>query len=172
MLIERLPKFYNEEVEAFVQIVLKIQNLGDELKLSNLLGEDVDNPKITFRTLECLLDVNYMLNQDRIRDLDKRLLEYKKQYDVEKQKFENIKLEIEIEADNIEKEFYFTVKENFNKLIEEIEEQKSYNLLLQKQLTSLKKEKVDLQHQVTLLNNKLDAIEKDLGISLKRTKKK
>lgn len=172
MLIERLPKFYNEEVEAFVQIVLKIQNLGDELKLSNLLGEDVDNPKITFRTLECLLDVNYLLNQDRIRDLDKRLLEYKKQYDVEKQKFENIKLEIEIEADNIEKEFYFTVKENFNKLIEEIEEQKSYNLLLQKQLTSLKKEKVDLQHQVTLLNNKLDAIEKDLGISLKRTKKK
>jgi cell division protein FtsB len=81
-------------------------------------------------------------------------------------------LEIEIEADNIEKEFYFTVKENFNKLIEEIEEQKSYNLLLQKQLTSLKKEKVDLQHQVTLLNNKLDALEKDLGISLKRTKKK
>lgn len=81
-------------------------------------------------------------------------------------------MEIEIEADNIEKEFYFTVKENFNKLIEEIEEQKSYNLLLQKQLTSLKKEKVDLQHQVTLLNNKLDALEKDLGISLKRTKKK
>ncbi len=172
MLIERLPKFYNEEVEAFVQIVLKIQNLGDELKLSNLLGEDVDNPKITFRTLEILLDVCFLITQDRIKDLDKRLLEYKKQYDVEKQKFENIKLEIEIEADNIEKEFYFTVKENFNKLIEEIEEQKSYNLLLQKQLTSLKKEKVDLQHQVTLLNNKLDALEKDLGISLKRTKKK
>lgn len=100
------------------------------------------------------------------------MIEYKKQFDVEKKKFDYIKLEIEIEADNIEKEFYFTVKENFNKLIEEIEEQKSYNLLLQKQLTSLKKEKVDLQHQVTILNNKLDAIEKDLGISLKRTKKK
>lgn len=81
-------------------------------------------------------------------------------------------MDIEIEADNIEKEFYFTVKENFNKLIEDIEEQKSYNLLLQKQLTTLKKEKVDLQHQVTVLNFKIDAIEKDLGISLKRTKKK
>ncbi len=57
MLIERLPKFYNEEVEAFVQLILMIQNLTDELKLSNLLGEDVDNPKITFRTLEILLDV-------------------------------------------------------------------------------------------------------------------
>jgi len=91
---------------------------------------------------------------------------------MEKLKFNNIKMDIEIEADNIEKEFYFTVKENFNKLIEEIEEQKSYNLLLQKQLTTLKKEKVDLQHQVQILNNKLDSIEKDLGISLKRTKKK
>ena len=157
MLIERLPKFYDEEVEAF--------NLSEELRLATLLGEDIDNPKITFKTLEVLLD-------DRIRDLDKRLQEYKKQFDAEKTKFDNIKLEIEIEADNIEKEFYFTVKENFNKLIEEIEEQKSYNLLLQKQLTSLKKEKVDLQHQVTLLNTKLDSIEKDLGISLKRTKKK
>ena len=91
---------------------------------------------------------------------------------MEKEKFNNIKMDIEIEADNIEKEFYFTVKENFNKLIEDIEEQKSYNLLLQKQLTTLKKEKVDLQHQVTVLNFKIDAIEKDLGISLKRTKKK
>ena len=75
-------------------------------------------------------------------------------------------MDIEIEADNIEKEFYFTVKENFNKLIEDIEEQKSYNLLLQKQLTTLKKEKVDLQHQVTVLNFKIDAIEKDLGINI------
>ena len=100
------------------------------------------------------------------------MTEFKKQFNVEKQKFDTIKVEIEIEADNIEKEFYFTVKENFNKLIEEIEEQKSYNLLLQKQLTSLKKEKVDLQHQVNILNTKLDAIEKDLGISLKRIKKK
>ena len=98
--------------------------------------------------------------------------EFKKSFNVEKQKFDTIKVEIEIEADNIEKEFYFTVKENFNKLIEEIEEQKSYNLLLQKQLTSLKKEKVDLQHQVNGLNIRLDAIEKDLGISLKRMKKK
>ena len=98
--------------------------------------------------------------------------EFKKTFNVEKQKFDTIKVEIEIEADNIEKEFYFTVKENFNKLIEEIEEQKSYNLLLQKQLTSLKKEKVDLQHQVNGLNIRLDAIEKDLGISLKRMKKK
>ena len=100
------------------------------------------------------------------------MTEFKKQFNVEKQKFDTIKVEIEIEADNIEKEFYFTVKENFNKLIEEIEEQKSYNLLLQKQLTSLKKEKVDLQHQVNILNTKIDAIEKDLGISLKRIKKK
>lgn len=59
-------------------------------------------------------------------------------------------------------------------MLESIEEQKSYNLLLQKQITSLKKEKVDIMGQITQLNAKLDDIEKDLGInlSLKRGKKK
>ena len=58
--------------------------------------------------------------------------------------------------------------------MENIDEQKSYNLLLQKQITSLKKEKVDLISQIGFLNTKLDDIEKDLGINLsaKRGKKK
>jgi uncharacterized protein YlxW (UPF0749 family) len=99
------------------------------------------------------------------------MVDYKKQFDSERQKFDSIKVEMELEADNIEKEFYFTVKENFSKLLEEIEEQKSYNLLLQKQITSLKKEKVDLQQQISTLNTQLDQVEKELGISLKRLKK-
>ena len=59
-------------------------------------------------------------------------------------------------------------------MLENIEEQKSYNLLLQKQITSLKKEKVDLAGQITVLNQRLDDVEKDLGINLgqKRGKKK
>ena len=59
-------------------------------------------------------------------------------------------------------------------MLENIDEQKSYNLLLQKQITSLKKEKVDIMTQITQLNSKLDDVEKDLGInlSLKRGKKK
>ena len=59
-------------------------------------------------------------------------------------------------------------------MLENIEEQKSYNLLLQKQITSLKKEKVDLMGQIAILNQRLDEVEKDLGINLgvKRGKKK
>ena len=59
-------------------------------------------------------------------------------------------------------------------MLENIEEQKSYNLLLQKQITSLKKEKVDIASQISVLNQRLDDIEKDLGINLgqKRGKKK
>ena len=47
--------------------------------------------------------------------------------------------------------------------MENIDEQKSYNLLLQKQITSLKKEKVDLISQIGFLNTKLDDIEKDIN---------
>ena len=65
------------------------------------------------------------------------------------------------------------MKNTFIKCTEEIEDQKSYNLLLQKQITTLKKEKVDLSISVNNLNAKLDNIEKQLGISvnLKRLKK-
>jgi len=83
---------------------------------------------------------------------------------------DNIKREIE----NIENDNYYEIKKYFSNLLENIEEQKSYNLLLQKQITSLKKEKVDLMSQITHLNQRLDDVEKDLGINLgvKRGKKK
>jgi hypothetical protein len=50
----------------------------------------------------------------------------------------------------------------------------AYNLLLQRQITILKKEKVDLIVQINNLNTKLDDIEKDLGINIaaKRAKNK
>ncbi len=83
---------------------------------------------------------------------------------------ETIKREIE----NIENDNYYEIKKYFSNLLESIEEQKSYNLLLQKQITSLKKEKVDIMTQITQLNSKLDDVEKDLGINLnlKRVKNK
>jgi hypothetical protein len=51
---------------------------------------------------------------------------------------------------------------------------KSENLLYQKQLTTLKKEKLDLMNMILQLNNKLNDLEKDLGINLsaKRGKRK
>jgi hypothetical protein len=78
------------------------------------------------------------------------------------------------DIENIENDNYYEIKKYFSNLLENIEEQKSYNLLLQKQITSLKKEKVDLMSQITMLNQRLDDVEKTLGINLgnKRGKKK
>ena len=93
---------------------------------------------------------------------------------MDKQSLENITDTIKREIENIENDNYYEIKKYFSNLLESIEEQKSYNLLLQKQITSLKKEKVDIMTQVSQWNTKLDDIEKDLGINLnmKRGKKK
>jgi len=78
------------------------------------------------------------------------------------------------EVDNLENEFYYIIKDHYNRIADGIEEQHSYNLLLQKQITILKKEKVDLSIMINNMNMKIDVIEKDLGISMqpKRVKKK
>lgn len=93
---------------------------------------------------------------------------------MDKQSLENITDSIKRDIENIENDNYYEIKKYFSNLLESIEEQKSYNLLLQKQITSLKKEKVDIMTQISQLNLKLDDIEKDLGINLnmKRGKKK
>ena len=83
-------------------------------------------------------------------------------------------IEVNNEIDSIENEYYYEIKKRVGDLQEKLEELDSYSLLLQKQITTLKKEKVDLIVQINGLNNKLDDIEKDLGINIaaKRAKKK
>jgi hypothetical protein len=78
------------------------------------------------------------------------------------------------DIENIENDNYYEIKKYFSNLLENIEEQKSYNLLLQKQITGIKKEKIDLMGQINNLNQRLDDVEKTLGINLgnKRGKKK
>lgn len=87
--------------------------------------------------------------------------------------FDNVQTDCNKHIENIEGEYYYAIREHFNKLMEEIDEQKSYNLLLQKQITSMKKEKNELKMQIDDMNYKLDKVEKDLGINLqaKRGKK-
>lgn len=97
-----------------------------------------------------------------------------KDYDKEMQSYSNLSTDVKAEIDNIENDNYYEVKKHYTELVEGIDEQKSYNLLLQKQITTLKKEKMDVTVQVNNLNGRLDKIEKDLGvnIALKRAKKK
>ena len=74
--------------------------------------------------------------------------------------------------DNIENELYYKLKDMAGAFFKENEKLNSENLL-QKYLTSLTKEKMDLLVQINLCMNRLDEIEKYLGINIanKRNKK-
>lgn len=116
----------------------------------------------------------YIHPKDRIKELSKRLQLFVKTFDKDKNNYWDAVGGAKIEIDNLENDSFLEMKNTFIKCTEEIDDQKSYNLLLQKQITTLKKEKVDLSISVNNLNARLDQIEKQLGIILnaKRVKKK
>ena len=81
--------------------------------------------------------------------------------------------EIDDNFDNIENELYYKIKTLFSDFEKQNDELNAQNLLLQKYLTQLTKEKMDLLVQINIAMNKLDNIEKFLGINIanKRMKK-
>ena len=86
---------------------------------------------------------------------------------------ENFVSEIKDTFDNIENEMYYKLKGIAADFFKENERLNSDNLLLQKYLTTLTKEKMDLLVQINLCMNRLDELEKYLGINIanKRNKK-
>jgi hypothetical protein len=88
--------------------------------------------------------------------------------------YDNLDKEVNDEIDGIENEYYYEIKKHIGSLHDGLDDLDAYSLLLQKQITSLKKEKVDLILQINAMNSKLDNLEKDLGINIaaKRAKKK
>jgi hypothetical protein len=137
------------------------------MKIAQMLGEEVDNPKVTFRGTETVLE-------DRINTLSKILYDFIKDYDKDKNFFDNLDQKVNNDIDSVENEYFYEVKKKITTLHEGLDDLEAYNLLLQKQITTLKKEKVDFLLQISSLSDKLDKIEKDLGINVaaKRTKKK
>ena len=75
--------------------------------------------------------------------------------------------------DNIENELYYKIKSLFSDFEKQNEQLNAQNLLLQRYLTQLTKEKMDLLVQINIAMNKLDNVEKFLGINIanKRMKK-
>ena len=75
--------------------------------------------------------------------------------------------------DNTEQELYYRIKTLFDDFEKQNNNLNSQNLLLQKYLTQLTKEKMDLLVQINLCMQRLDNLEKFLGISIanKRMKK-
>ena len=86
---------------------------------------------------------------------------------------DNFTNEIKDNFDNIENELYYKLTDMAGAFFKENEKLNSENLLLQKYLTSLTKEKMDLLVQINLCMTRLDEIEKYLGINIanKRNKK-
>ena len=125
------------------------------MKIAKILGDDIDNPKYTFRIIENITD-------KRIESLSKKFYEIKKEGDSHK-----------LDFDNIEQELYYRIKTLFEDFDKQSNNLNSQNLLLQKYLTQLTKDKMDLLVQINLCMQRLDNLEKFLGISIanKRMKK-
>lgn len=151
--------FYDEESGQF--------RINDpDLVVAKHLGEDIDNPIVSFRNAENVYD-------DRINQLSSKLFDLKKSQANQKNEMENFSNEIKDNFDSIENELYYKLKDMAGEFFKENDKLNSENLLLQKYLTSLTKEKMDLLIQINLCMNRLDELEKYLGINIanKRNKK-
>ena len=75
-------------------------NTGEDMKIAKILGDDIDNPKYTFRIIESITD-------KRIETLSKKFYEIKKESDSHKLDFDNMGTDIDNIFDNIEQELYY-----------------------------------------------------------------
>ena len=157
-MIETKDEFYDNEKGEF--------NTGDDMKIAHVLGDNIDDPKYTFRLMENLVD-------KRIELLHQKFFEVKKVSETQKAEFECIEKDIDNVFDNSEQDLYFRIKSLFDEFEKQNNNLNSQNLLLQKYLTQLTKEKMDLLVQINYCMQRLDNLEKFLGISIaaKRMKK-
>ncbi len=150
--------FYDADRDIF--------NVSDDMKVTHILGDEIDNPIYTFRLIESIAD-------KRIELLNKKFYEVKKKTDNQKEDFGSLHKDIDDYFDNSENDLYYRIKNLFGDFEKQNDDLNSQNLLLQKYLTQLTKEKMDLLVQINLCMNRLDNIEKYLGINIaaKRMKK-
>ena len=157
-MIDVKDEFYDKDKGEF--------NTGDDMKLAHVLGDNIDDPKYTFRLMENITD-------KRIELLHEKFFEVKKVSETQKMEFECIEKDIDNIFDNSEQDLYFRIKSLFDEFEKQNSNLNSQNLLLQKYLTQLTKEKMDLLVQINFCMQRLDNLEKFLGINIasKRMKK-
>ena len=141
-------------------------NTSENMKISHNLGDEIDNPIYTFRLIESVAD-------KRIELLNKKFYEVKKNADSQKGDFGSLQKDINDTFDNSENDLYYRIKNLFGEFEKQNDDLNSQNLILQKYLTKLTKEKMDLLVQINLCMERLDNIEKYLGVNIseKRMKK-
>lgn len=157
-MMEQTDNFFDPDTGFF--------NSNPDIKIAAVLGEDVDNPKQTFKKVENIFD-------NRINVLSKQTFEIKKTADTQMEEAHSINADIDGAFDEIENELYHKIKTLFSDFEKQNEDLNAQNLMLQKYLTQLTKEKMDLLVQINLAMNRLDSIENYLGIDIanKRLKK-
>ena len=153
-----MESFYDPEEDMF--------KINQNTFKAPLLGEDVDNPIANFHTVENICD-------ERINLLSKVLYNLKKKGGNNADDIMNLTNNVSDVFDNIENGLYFRIKNLFSDFEKKNDELNAQNLLLQKHLTKLTKEKMDLLIEINKCMQKLDQIENFLGINIeaKRTKK-
>ena len=96
---QQVDHFYDEDTGMFI--------INPEVKMAHVLGEDVDNPKATFRKIENIFD-------NRINLLSKAFFDIRKIADAQVEESNGLNKEIDDNFDNIENELYYKIKTLFS----------------------------------------------------------
>ena len=82
-------------------------NTGEEMKQAHILGEEIDNPRYTFKLIESIWD-------NRINILTQKFYEAKKIADTQQGGFGSFQKDIDDLFDNSENDLYYRIKNLFS----------------------------------------------------------
>ena len=122
-----------------------------------MLGEELDNPQVTFKLVEYDL-------KGKIDLLSYKLYLYTKELEQEKQSNDDIKHKITKECKYLGESYYYAIKQHLGNLSKQIEIEKNLSSNLQKELITLKSNNEILVNSIFMMNNKLDHLENEIGI--------
>lgn len=152
-----MENFYDKD-----EAVFKITN---NTRVAHLLGEDIDNPSESFHKVENVCDT-------RIKLLNQMLFNLKKKGGNNTDEMLSLTNQMNTNFDKIENSLYYRIQNLFSIFETKNEQLNAKNLFLQKHLTKLTKEKMDILIQINICMTKLDKIEEFLGINIEEKRKK
>ena len=156
-LLNSKTDFYDQNTNTF--------NTGEEMKIVHKLGSELESPKFNFTQVSNIME-------HRIKDLRIHVYNVQKSFSGDKKQYDEIISDANNDVDVMEKDMFFRIKGNFETIANDINEQKSLNLLYQKQITGLKKDKNETMMEINKLLQRLDGIEDVLGINMKEKREK
>ena len=101
------------------------------MNLTKLLGEELDNPQVTFNLVEKDL-------KEKIDLLSYKLYQNAKELEHERESNGDLKIKISKECKYLGESYYYAIKQHFNNLSNQIENEKNLSINLQKELNVLK----------------------------------